>query len=151
MFDIVPDSNGEAVITVAPGTATSQFALLGALVIDAYNPSTAVPPTAARGEHTVIDTAPLPALDAPGIVKVFPNPFRQEFNMLIKAKGSDEARVIIFDVSGVQVYQAQFRNLLEGENLLTVHPGSKLLPGTYFVKTVLGTMESLQVVRVVKQ
>ena len=40
LYGIQPDANGEVTIGVAPGTSTSQFGLLGSLVVGGYNAPT---------------------------------------------------------------------------------------------------------------
>ena len=39
IYGVTPDAYGNVNITVAPGTSTSQFGLIGALIIGGYTPS----------------------------------------------------------------------------------------------------------------
>jgi hypothetical protein len=154
MYDIVPDENGEVVITVAPGTTSSQFGLIGSLVINGYVPSNGVIPTPPASQpqvetQAVYETAPERATAQQ--VTAYPNPFNQGFTLVVPAKDKDRLDVMIYDVNGKLVYQKQFANLYTGSNSIRITPEGSLKPGVYMVRTVVGNRREEQMIKVVKQ
>ncbi len=151
MYDVVADENGEVLITVSSGTVTSQFGLIGALIIDAFKPA--------------VGTAPLPSEAAPQafvmeaitdvqerevVSKLYPNPFRQYFTMAVTAEENERMEIIMYDVSGKLVYQNKFAGLFKGVNTVRVQP-AKLAPGFYVVTMILGNRRELKQFKVIKE
>jgi hypothetical protein len=158
LYNIVPDANGEVHIDVAPGTPTSQFGLIGALVIQGYHATnTAAPatlPAAARAEVTNIRNAPARAQVAEVAVSdvtVNPNPFTESFTLSVSTPSREKLSVLIYDLGGKLVYQNQYNNLNGGLNTIRVQPGKALAPGVYFIKTALGTQTDAKLIKVIKK
>nr|MBA2746249.1 T9SS type A sorting domain-containing protein [Flavisolibacter sp.] len=149
MYDVSADANGEINITVAPGTGTSQFGLLGALIIEGYHPSAAIAPLPAgkQQEATV-------ALSGNQGVKmlqlnVHPNPFQQSFVLSVETGIQEVLDIAMYDMSGKMIHQQQYRHLRAGWNPIRIQPSNGLPRGVYLIKvtTADGNTGSLRVIK----
>jgi hypothetical protein len=146
LYGIQPDVNGEVNIGVAPGTSTSQFGLLGALVIGGYNSPVSGQAPAVPGNARAVSTArsssgalfaQTDTTAALKDLKAFPNPFTQSFTLVVPAVGGDNVQVLIYDVSGRMVYGNKFSNLNEGDNYMTIAAdGNFARAGVYIMKVI---------------
>ena len=82
MYDVVPDANGEVTMSIAAGTALSQFGLIGALVLQGFDASIpAIPaPPALQGNPVAsvsknIEKQTLQQNISDIQIKAYPNPF----------------------------------------------------------------------------
>ena len=153
MYGIVPDSNGEVELKVSPGTLTSQFGLIGALVMQGYNPTNnAAPPSPADApEPTVSISSVMMDEERKPEISAYPNPFRQNFTMTVTTKRPDKLDVLLYDANGRVVFQGRYGNLNSGLNTITVQPNRTLAPGVYFVKAVLGSGVDVKLIKIVKE
>ena len=99
IYGVTPDKDGTVTITVAPGTSTSQFGLIGALVIGGYTPSSSkiIPTLPATPAFEFTNSAKqTPVINASEQEKnedniyAFPNPFH---NYLVLSVPSQTVQV----------------------------------------------------------
>jgi hypothetical protein len=152
LYDIEPNANGEVVITIAPGTSSSQFGLLSAVVIDAFVPaaaSTPAPPARTTVSPEIVSAQQKEQQGNVVSTDIYPNPFTEYFNLTITSAAPEQLKVVMYDMSGKMVYQNQFGNITKGMNSIRVQPQSELTPGVYMVKAILGNREirSFKVIR----
>ena len=62
---------------------------------------------------------------------IFPNPFTDQFTLLINSRGPETVRISIINLSGIKVYEVE-RNILDGKNPITIS-GLKLAPSLYYI------------------
>jgi len=155
MYDVVPDEFGEITITVAPGTLTSQFGLIGALIIQGYTPAgNSIPTPPARViNNTPTQEKQLEATVIPNKISVtaYPNPFDQSFNLTVSTAEPDKLDVLVYDVNGRLIYQNSYGNLNSGVNTIRVQPNKTFAQGVYFVKAIVGNNKDLELIKVVKK
>jgi predicted esterase len=154
LYGIVPDSNGEVTISIAPGTSTSQFGLIGALIIQGYNKTAltlpAQPASFAQTAVAAVSSVQkqqkvLQQSDGSnfGNINSYANPFLSNFTISFKLPKKDDIEVRMYDLNGELVYQKRFKNLSEGDNSLKIVPKNPLSTGVYMVKlTSLSTKNS---------
>ena len=164
MYKVSPDSNGEIVIGVAPGTPTSQFGLLGALILQGYTPPPVTvasgPQQAARAEsnndedstgnaqETVVpEIKKIETMEmkkesikeedeelASNSVSAYPNPFVNEVTLRIQSETKEDVRVSIFNPTGQLLLTKQY-SLTAGRNNIKIIPGAAFSSkGIYFVR-----------------
>jgi len=146
LYGVVPDANGEVSIGVAPGTSTSQFGLLGALIVGGYNSPVSGQAPAVPGNTRAVSTArgnsgalfaQTDTTAALQELKAFPNPFTQGFTLVVPAKAGSTIQVLIYDVSGRVIYGNKFSNLNEGDNYLPISTNVNFAgSGVYFVRVI---------------
>ena len=151
MYDIVADSDGGVTITVAAGTITSEFGLIGALVIQGYTPTSNSGPLPSFTVQQQRVEEVLTNVSVTQEVKVYPNPFSQSFTLAVPAENNEQVDVSIYDLGGRQVYQNRFGNLNKGVNYLQVRTPASLKPGVYMVQTTFAGKKEFKLVKVIKQ
>ncbi len=158
LYGIVPDSNGEVMITVAPGTSASQFGLIGALIVQAYNsPVLTLPAPPASFAQNAIAVVSQAQTKSKTVAKAFdniisyPNPFVSNFTVSFKLPKSDNVQVEVYDINGRLVYQRRFENLTEGDNTLKIVPQNSLASGMYMVKLTSSNTKFSKVLKLIKQ
>jgi len=152
LYGVIADKFGNAEITVAPGTSSSQFGLIGALIIQAYTPvnvTEPVPPPAALQQEVFVKSEA--RTETKKDIKAYPNPFINNFTLSIDARADDKLEVFIYDIQGKLVYQKQYNGLAEGVNNINVQPDKKLTPGIYMVKAGFSNRKDYRLVKLVKQ
>jgi hypothetical protein len=160
MFGIVPDQNGEIKITFT-GVPGVTFALLGAIVIKGYTPSVVAAPAVPGGavnNNTNLQVL-LPEDVTPKVIQeskaiaVYPNPFTEDITLLIPAVNNESIRVLISDANGKAVYERQFNNLIQGNNIIRVQPGNSktVPPGIYFVRIIYTAKGEEKTIKIIKQ
>ncbi len=161
-YDIVPDINGEVIITIAPGTPVSQFGLIGALIIQGFNASSNTipqpPPMHAFAKNTAEEKKNSSNANAvvtdkiSDVVSVYPNPFHQNITLSLFAKANENIEVMMFDVNGKLVYTQQFNNVNEGKNHLNIRANENFLtPGVYVMKVIYINRNTFKIIKLIKQ
>ncbi|MBV9962912.1 MAG: fibronectin type III domain-containing protein, partial [Parafilimonas sp.] len=153
LYGVVPDINGEVNISVAPGTATSQFGLIGAMIIQGYNESTAAIPTLSQS-GSAIQTAKkstLPTINNTIEVTAYPNPFRSAFNLSVNSEIADDIIVQLFDISGKQVYQNKFSIAMAGNNTVKIEMNNTLPKGVYVAKIIFKNQNTIKTLKLLRQ
>ncbi|MEI9942588.1 MAG: T9SS type A sorting domain-containing protein [Chitinophagaceae bacterium] len=164
MFNIVPDQNGEVIITfnAMPGAT---FGLLGALIIKGYDAT--VPPVAAQVPSAIMVVGggteqPVTQLARGAIeeeqqpklvtaVQAYPNPFDQYITVNVPpAKANDKIRIEMTDMSGHVVYSKQYENLSQGNNVIRVQPGV-ITKGVYLLRVMYTNAGKQSVINIIKQ
>lgn len=142
--NIVPDANGSATITIRPG-ATSTYAYIGALVIQAFNAadtSANSSPFSRTGNiaqvSKPIDSTKRADSSVITSITAYPNPFINNINLQLSLqKPVDKASVIITDFNGRILFTKQLRNLPAGNNNITLDANaSNWGHGVYLIKVV---------------
>ncbi|MGI8952116.1 MAG: fibronectin type III domain-containing protein [Chitinophagaceae bacterium] len=165
MYDIVPDNTGEIIITVSPGTSTSQFGLIGALIIQGYIPSsnTAPPPPAMmmmqfaktadnKERKNSLQPNKIAVTKTDNLVTVFPNPFHQNFTLAVPSENNGNIAVSIYDLNGKLLYSNQFNNLTKGKNYIKVETNQSLsAPGVYIAKVLFTNKKTFAIIKLIKQ
>ena len=157
MYGITADENGEVLITIAPGSPTSQFGLIGALVMQGYSPTTgsASAPTERVAANDPITTlsvaAPVTDIAGASALTAYPNPFDQYFTLAVPAGTSSQVQVEVYDLAGQLIYRNQFGNLASGTNYLKIQPAQSIKPGLYMVRVSTGTTKQYQMIKVIKR
>jgi hypothetical protein len=157
MYNIVPDNNGEVTITIAPGTASSQFGLIGALIIQGYNASSLSAPTAlsftnnpvASGSAESIQKQILQQNVSNAQIKAYPNPFISNFNLSVTTNKNEDVSVQIYNLAGKLVYSNKFNNLFKGENTLKIQPGVTAA-GEYIVKVFFSNEKLTKAIKILR-
>ncbi len=159
IYGVTPDSYGNVTITVSGGDAGSQFALLGALVINGYTPSaSSVVPSLPAGSQTQAiaqtgaDENAVAANKSNGQIKAFPNPFHNNFTLSVPSqKTNSSVQVMVYDVTGKMVYSNKFGGLYKGTNPLKVTTGNNLTTGIYTVVVKNADTNETKTIRILKQ
>ena len=136
MYGVMADENGEILVQVAPGTNTSQFGLLGALVIRSYFPQSGIVPSPS-GKNQGSPGSSVTAGKKDFIFNVFPNPFAKDFILSFEAENNQDLQLTVYDMSGREVLLQNFRHLRNGWNQIKIQTKGSLAPGIYLVKAVL--------------
>jgi hypothetical protein len=133
-----------------------QFALIGSLVIQAYDsPAQSIPAPPA------LQNKPIASRSEEGIqvlqqnsndlqIKAYPNPFISNYNLSITTVKSGDVSVEMYNMAGKLVYLKKFSNLYKGENTLNVQPNITT-PGVYIVKIIFNDEKLVKVVKIIKQ
>ncbi|MHA4808118.1 fibronectin type III domain-containing protein [Flavitalea flava] len=164
IFGLVPDQNGQIRISFT-GYPTATFGLLGAMIVKGYTPSVnpispapataivtpgAVTATASRFTTTA-DSTNNSLLNGMRPLTAYPNPFDQDFTLLVPALAGDKVLVTITDVSGIQIYQKRWEGLYQGNNQLRIQPAGQVTTGIYFVTVNYINRNDRQTLKVMKK
>jgi hypothetical protein len=137
IYGVTPANNGNVTISVAAGTSTSQFGLIGALIIGAYTPSvsTVIPslPAQSLQSQQTQGTTNAIATAADKEIRAFPNPYHDNFTLLVPSKSNGRVEVMLYDITGKLVYKNEFENVQKGTNVFSIETGSNLAAGIYTV------------------
>jgi hypothetical protein len=157
IYGVTPDSYGNVTISVAAGTPNSQFGLIGALVIGGYTPSvsTVVPALPASGLQSLSSPQSVIAkVEKKGNateLKAFPNPFHDNFTLLVPSQSNSQVQVMLYDISGKLVYRSGLQNVQKGTNMLSVATGSNLTSGIYTVVVINTDDKTTKTFKLIKQ
>lgn len=157
MYNIVPDDNGEVTITIAPGTASSQFGLIGALIIQGYNASSLPAPGALSFKNNAIASGSAEGIQKQILqqnvgnvqIKAYPNPFISNFNLSVTTNQNEDVSVQVYNMAGKLVYANKFNNLFKGENTLTIQPGVTAA-GEYIVKVFFSNEKLTKAIKILR-
>ncbi|MFS8082051.1 MAG: fibronectin type III domain-containing protein, partial [Ginsengibacter sp.] len=158
IYNVTPDNYGNVTITVAAATTTSQFGLLGGLIIGAHTPSvSSVVPTLPGGQslQSKSVSSAIANQDKPvntdGDIKAFPNPFHDYFTLNIPSETKGRIQVAIYDITGKLVYNNNVGNVQEGMNTFKITPGSNLSAGIYTVIVINADTKTTKTIRLMKE
>jgi hypothetical protein len=155
IYGVTPDSYGNVTISVAAGTSASQFGLIGALIIGAYTPSVSpvIPTLPAQSLQQTQQTGTTNAIaktaNTDGEIRVFPNPYHDNFTLLVPSQSNGGVEVMLYDISGKLVYRNEFENMQKGVNTLRITTGSNFTAGVYTV-VVINTNTNTKTTRTYK-
>ncbi len=156
---VTPDSYGNITISVAPGDQASQFGLIGALIMKGYTPSASsvVPSLPASGLQSQGATQTIASsvqteksLNAEVALKAFPNPFRDQFTLVVPSNNNSKVQVMMYDVTGKLVYSNGF-SVQKGTNSLKITAGSNLTAGVYTVIVTNVNTKTIKTIKLLKQ
>lgn len=163
LYDVTPDENGEAVITIAPNSIYSQVGLLGALVIQETEPSIsgipAPPQQPASQAATVSSSKAASSLDQANTAKaiednrlsVYPNPFTHSFTLSLYSPKEDAVTVQLYDVSGKPVFAQNLGRVPKGNYTVQLMPGRNLTAGVYMLKVIYRDSRKAEYVKLLRQ
>ncbi len=152
---VTPDKNGTVTISVSPGTSTSLFGLIGAMVIGAYTPSAStVIPALPQGtlKHTIanVDKAKN-ALNNTALINAYPNPFHDYFTLTFASQSNKgKTQIMVYDIIGKMVYSSEVGNH-KGINTLQVITENSLAAGLYNVVIIDADTKKTQIIKVLKE
>ena len=158
IYGVTPDNYGNVTISIAAGTPTSQFGLIGALVIGAYTPSASgIVPTlpSSSGSNTAIAGVSTNQQKSTAInlykIEAFPNPFHNYFTLSTSSKSTiSKIQVVMYDVSGKVVYSNQFGLTPGRSNTLKITTGNTLTSGIYTANIIDVDTKQTKTIRLVK-
>lgn len=158
IYGVTPDSYGNVTISVSAATLTSQFGLIGALVIKGYTPSvsTVVPTLPAGGQVAGAQRSAVSKVEDQQKpleeIKAFPNPFHDQFTLLVPSQtNNNKVQVMLYDVTGKPVYSNSFENMHEGMNQLKVITNANLAAGIYTAVIINADTKTTKSIRLIKQ
>jgi predicted esterase len=160
VYGILPDANGEINISVAPGTSTSQFGLIGAMIIQAHDkpvltlpqqPPSFVNAIASSSVQRVQKTVQQITVKAFDNINSYPNPFISNFTVSFKLPKADDVQAEMYNINGQLVYQKRFKNLTAGNNSLNIIPQNNLPSGVYLIKLTSVAAKNSTVLKLIKQ
>lgn len=71
----------------------------------------------------------------PETATCYPNPFTDQFNLLISVKSNTTIEIILFDMTGKSIYSSELQ-VYAGRNNITIHPDANLTNGVYLIKAI---------------
>ena len=156
IYGVIPDKDGNVTISVSPGTSTSLFGLIGAMVIGAYTPSAStVTPALPQGiMHYAIAHVDnqQKAINTATLIDVHPNPFHDYFTLTFSShSNTGKIQIMMYDVTGKVVYTNEVDNLHAGVNTLQVKTDNRLTAGLYNLVLIDADTKKTQIIKVVKQ
>jgi hypothetical protein len=159
LHGIIPDINGNAIISITTADNASQFGLISGLIMQgctqAANISTPQPRTQkvpkASAASKVVAGKKINITKPEQIVTAYPNPFHQYFTLSFSADENDKIDVMIFDLSGKAVYQNEFAGAVSGSNNVRIETNQNLTPGIYFVKIFNRSSQTFKTIKLIKQ
>jgi fibronectin type 3 domain-containing protein/predicted esterase len=144
IYNVLPDKNGEVIISIAPNSISSQYGLIGALIIKEYCITTNKIPPAPQSfgnnlqssNNSIKKTSSIQANknSIPGKMLAYPNPFNSSFTISFSLENKDDVEVELYDVTGKIVYRKNFGNLEKGLQNLKIIPNVNIPAGVYFIK-----------------
>lgn len=148
--DIVPDQNGQAVITVAAG-GSSIYGYIGALVIQSYTPQLSqLDPSLIMAKNPgMVPKSSAQTATAVSISNVYPNPFSRQVTLDLKNAGKASKNLIVSltDLNGRILYTQVLGGMTTGSQRFTIDLGSNQIPsGPCFLKVT----EDGQLIKTVK-
>ncbi|MBC8034034.1 MAG: fibronectin type III domain-containing protein, partial [Chitinophagaceae bacterium] len=158
---ITPDENGEVVLRVTTHTGSS-FGLLGALVVNSYDATTATAPeapgnisnarVAVATVNSAVETHISESPDATAALSAYPNPFAQTLTVSVPAHMHDNIQLSMIDVSGKVVYQKRYDNLSEGNNTIRIqNDRNAIVSGTYIIRVTYLNSNEQKIIKVIKR
>jgi hypothetical protein len=158
VYNVVPDQNGEAVIEIAPSDPSSQYGLIGALVIQEYNISSATIPAPLQSINVVNASqskAQKPLSVQPDKVEnkviVYPNPFNGDFTISLQSQRGDHVEAELYDINGKIILRQDLGNIQQGLYNFRMIPGQNLTPGVYLLKVIYINSKVATYIKVLKK
>lgn len=159
IYGVTPDQDGNVTISVYAATATSQYGLLGAMIIGAYTPSVSsvvpsLPSSNLKSKQTTEEKnsaiAAAPVTEELKL-KAYPVPFHDFFNLQLSAKSGNRYQVNIYDITGKIVYSNNLGNTLSGTNTFRIQPNTNLSAGVYTVVIINIDTKSTKTIKLMKE
>jgi hypothetical protein len=161
IYGVMPDEDGNVSISVYAATPTSQYGLLGAMIIGAYSPSvsTVIPslPSSSQQIKQQKNNKKNSAVAAAAIaseeveLKAYPVPFHDFFNLQLTTKSGNKYQVNIYDIAGRLVYSNNLGNALSGTNTYRIQPNTNLSAGVYNVVVINIDTKTTKTIRLMKE
>jgi hypothetical protein len=158
VYNVVPDENGEVVIGIAPSDPSSQFGLIGALVIQEYSTSSAAIPAPLQSINIVNASQskvqkPLSAQPdkAQNKVVVYPNPYNSDFTISLQSETEDHVEAELYDINGKLILRQDLGNVQPGSFNFRMIPGQNLTSGVYLLKMVYINTKNTTYIKVLKR
>lgn len=173
LYDIEGDENGEAIINFGSYDAAT-FGMLGAMILKAYtksendipeiplyfgrqaiitmNQSNAAPAMPDTKEIAKVEKEFLPEITESKALSAQPNPFDQNFTLVVPAAGDENIQIRIFDLSGRQLYQKHAAVLTKGDNYIFINlANSSITKGMYIVQVIYQNTRETKTIKVIKR
>lgn len=162
IHNVAPDATGNIHIDIDPGTTTSEYGLVAAMVIQGHldpakqneaGPANTVIPGMARvaAVAPVVLTNENDTKNAFGDGRVYPNPFTSYINVDVTVKASTDVLISIFDLQGRLLYTERRTDIGGGNNTLRINTGNFIsAPGMYLLRLSNANGES-KVFKLIKQ
>lgn len=157
LYNVVPDKNGEVTIVIAANTNSSQFGLLGALVIQEYNVNnTAIPspPQALKAEGVIslvnkTTTTPSGTINNKAII--YPNPFNRDFTLSLTAEQEDDVQVELYTINGKLILRKDLGHVSQGSHNFRILTEQGVAQGVYVLKVIYTKSRYTSQVKILKQ
>ncbi|HXS37426.1 MAG TPA: PA14 domain-containing protein [Flavipsychrobacter sp.] len=158
VYGVQPDGDGNINVTVMPGTLTSQFGLIGTLVLQGYYPpaSSNIPSTPGSrpsGAKQSLASSGI-TINSDGLVSAYPNPFTDHFTLSLAnlQKGNNKVQVAVYDITGRMVYKNEYDDLNAGNNNIRIDANKNFdKPGIYLVKVFFKGTGTSSVMKLIKE
>ncbi|MBS1745373.1 MAG: fibronectin type III domain-containing protein [Bacteroidetes bacterium] len=141
MYNVVPNQNGQIVITISPNTNSSQYGLIGAFVVQEANPASDQIPSPPSMMHQPLASVKKyeklknkSQVIANNQIHVYPNPFKNDFTISFYPEKDDNVTVELFDVNGKSVIQKNLGKVTKGNNSIRVILNQNITAGVYLLR-----------------
>ena len=158
IYGVTPDNSGNVTITVAAATSTSQFGLLGGLIMAAHTPSVSSVVPVLPGAQSLKSKVVISAIavdekttNADDDIKAFPNPFHDYFTLSIQSENKGRIQVAIYDITGKLVFNNNLGNVQKGMNTFRIVPNTSLSAGIYTVVVINADTKTTKTIRLMKE
>ncbi|MBV9962994.1 MAG: fibronectin type III domain-containing protein [Parafilimonas sp.] len=156
VYNIVPDKNGEAVITISPNSFSSQYGLIGALIMQEYTPNNnSIPSPKARKSNKISGNQPISQATKSSTIKnaavAYPNPFNNDFTLSISLQKQENVQAELYDINGKLILRKNFGELQQGSHELRIIPGTNISRGMYVLKIIYRNTATTSHIKVLKQ
>lgn len=156
LYNVIPDKNGEAVITIAPNSASSQYGMIGALVIQEYSASgNSIPPIsiASNNKYASKSQSVQSSIinNTTNKISIYSNPFNHDFTLSLSLEKEDHVEADLYDLQGRIIFHKNFGKLQQGLNNLKIIPGQNISSGVYILKVIFVNSKTSNSIKIVKQ
>jgi hypothetical protein len=158
LYNVVADKNGEAIITIAANTNTSQFGLLGALIIQEYdgaNKSIPAPPQALKANIQIsqINKTVNAAKESGTNNKafVYPNPFNRDFTLALSIQQEEDVQAELYTINGKLILRKNLGHVSQGSYNFKILNDQSVAPGVYVLKIIYTKSGQINQIKVLKQ
>ena len=142
MYNVAPNENGEIILTISPNSTSSQFGLIGALVVQEYTQSTKSIPAAPQLNKGIValknnNTQTLKqaaTADNSHRFAVYPNPFHHDFSVSLFSEKEDNVNIELYSVNGKLVTRKNLGVIPKGQYNFRMVPDQSITPGIYLLK-----------------
>ncbi len=141
MYNVEPDQNGQIIITISPNSYSSQYGLLGAMVIHEANPSLMqVPSPPSLMDKPIASVVKNQYLkkESPVIEKnnihVYPNPFKNDFTISFYPQNDENIVAELYDINGKPVLQKNLGKVTKGKTNIKMSLNQNITSGVYLLK-----------------
>ncbi len=142
IYGVTPDNYGNVTISVYAADISSQYGLLGAMIMQGFTPSSTSSPktpgvlmTGVNPEDSK-DNGIKPKAEAEITttnISAYPNPFHDHFTLSVPSeKGNEKVQVNIYTLEGKLVYSKSFENLQQGNNLIKISTDENMFAAGFY-------------------